>query len=189
MLVVYAQDFNSEDCQKNIFDEIGVDATFEPVSIKNIYKCDLFILMGGADINPALYGQENTYSSFNLQRDKEEVYWLMAALRLEKKIFGICRGHQLLNAIYAGQLVQDINPAHSATHYISNLEGEKWLVNSYHHQGVKEAGSIFIPLFYSEDGLVEMTESLDDWILSVQFHPEWCVDKKFYKYFAEWLHA
>jgi len=165
-------------------------ATCESNSYKLKYDWDileaakLVIFTGGADINPAIYGQENTMSEFNPLRDTAEIEVLRRALYLGKKILGVCRGHQLINAWLGGELVQDIptylNTVHEADHPLEVLEASGVIpnlyneVNSIHHQGVVKVGEGLKPTTYWR-GVFESTEN--DNILTVQFHPEWMYEQ------------
>jgi putative glutamine amidotransferase len=147
---------------------------------QDIEEADLVIFSGGEDINPEIYGQENTYSIFNSQRDAIELYALKMALDLDKKIVGVCRGHQLINAYLGGNLVQDIEKDlslyHEGDHDLAILELDSFIsrsynggVNSLHHQGVVKTGKGLIPTsFYN--GVYESTEGKN--IITTQFHPE-----------------
>ena len=141
----------------------------------------LVIFTGGADINPAIYGQANKFSSFVPERDTAEIEVLRRCLVMGKKILGICRGHQLINAYLGGMLVQDItaqlNVVHDADHELEVVdEGGlipsvfSGIVNSLHHQGVVRCGEGLRPTTYWK-GVYESTEN--DQILTTQFHPEW----------------
>lgn len=144
-------------------------------------EAKLVIFTGGADINPAIYGQSNRHSSFNAERDTAEVEVLRKALNLGKKILGVCRGHQLINGYLGGSLVQDIsselNVVHENEHHLEILdEGGlipnvfSGMVNSMHHQGVVKCGEGLTATTYWK-GVFESTESRG--ILTTQFHPEW----------------
>lgn len=161
----------------------------------DVENFDLVIFTGGADINPALYGQENLYSSYSEVRDGIEVPILKKALELNKKIFGVCRGHQLINAVLGGLLIQDIYNqlgfSHGGSHKI-NWTGEpsdiypffENGVNSIHHQGVIEVGEGLTPT--SEyGGVIESTEG--DKILSVQWHPEFMYPTFGSRGFFDWM--
>lgn len=51
---------------------------------------------------------------------------------------------------------------------------EELMVNSFHHQVVDRTGSLFRPVAWSADGLVEAMESTEHKaMLGVQWHPEW----------------
>ena len=143
-------------------------------------EAKLVIFTGGADINPAIYRQKNRHSMFNPLRDTAEIEVLRRALSMGKKVLGVCRGHQLINAWLGGELVQDIgielNTVHGSDHalevvdesgVIPNIYNE---VNSMHHQGVIKVGEGLRATTYWK-GIYESTEG--DNILTVQFHPEW----------------
>ena len=143
-------------------------------------EANLVIFTGGEDINPAIYSQKNRHSNFNPLRDTAEIEVLRRALKLGKKILGVCRGHQLINAWLGGELVQDIgielNEVHDGNHAIEVLDESGVIpniyneVNSMHHQGVVKVGEGLRPTTYWK-GVYESTEG--DNILTVQFHPEW----------------
>ena len=57
-----------------------------------IEHLDGLILTGGADIAPEQYGQENTASEVDEQRDAIEFALLEGALDAEIPVLGICRG-------------------------------------------------------------------------------------------------
>jgi len=147
-------------------------------SIEDVDSIDLIILTGGADINPRIYGQSNTHSyisNYTIARDVFELKILENARKLGKQVFGVCRGHQLVNAALGGQLLQEVSliQRHGSYHELEEKGGivgqifDK--VNSIHHQGVKIPGKGLTPTsLYG--GVIESTESED--IISVQFHPE-----------------
>lgn len=143
-------------------------------------EANLVIFTGGADINPAIYRQKNRHSTFSPLRDTAEIEVLRRALKLGKKVLGVCRGHQLINAWLGGELVQDIgfelNEVHDSNHALDVLDESGVIpniyneVNSMHHQGVVKVGEGLRPTTYWK-GVYESTEG--DNILTVQFHPEW----------------
>jgi len=144
-------------------------------------EAKLVIFTGGEDINPAIYRQKNTQSTFSPLRDMAEIEVLRRSLALGKKILGVCRGHQLINAWLGGELVQDLatdlNVVHGMNHPLEYLNGGGTIgsiyqgyVNSIHHQGVVKPGEGLTPTTYWQ-GVYESTEG--DNILTVQFHPEW----------------
>ena len=165
-------------------------------------EAKLVIFTGGADINPAIYGQANKFSQFTPERDTAEVEVLRRSLIMGKKMLGVCRGHQLINAYLGGMLVQDItaqlNVIHEADHELEIVNegglipnvfcGE---VNSYHHQGVVKCGDGLTPSTYWK-GVYESTES--DTVLTTQFHPEWMtyhdnpLNMNLWEVVATWAH-
>lgn len=169
--------------------------TISLVSREDVSLVDFVIFTGGADINPELYGQKNTHSyisAFSIARDRNELSILSDALDLKKKILGVCRGHQLINAAFGGVLIQEISlmSSHGGHHSLDEKEGiiSNFFtrVNSMHHQGVLSPGVGLRPTS-RHGGVIESTENEN--ILTVQWHPE-AMDKgsiDFFEYlFVDW---
>jgi putative glutamine amidotransferase len=110
-------------------------------------------------------------------------------MELEKPIFGICRGHQLINVALGGSLIQHLPTAKDHEHirlgldrvhpctadpdsWIAGIYGTRFAVNSSHHQGVDRPGKGLRTVLCAPDGVIEAMqhETLPVW--SVQFHPE-----------------
>jgi putative glutamine amidotransferase len=112
-------------------------------------------------------------------------------------VWGVCRGIQVLNVFFGGTLWQDLalqlptqvlhqmsNPDDALIHTIRVddprvtlgrlLRQESPLVNSRHHQGIKDLGNGLVPVGHAPDGLVEAVFLEDDawWVRGVQWHPE-----------------
>lgn len=167
----------------------------EIVDSSKIGKYDLIIFSGGADINPNLYGQANTHSYINPSRDKIEVEIFIRSRAAGIPLFGICRGHQFLNVMKGGELIQDLRTYkkdHEGYHSLEIIEpdslvGEVYTeVNSLHHQGVTKSGKGMITTSIHK-GVIESTEGNN--IISVQWHPEFMLDKQamlFARHIKEW---
>jgi len=128
--------------------------------VKNV---DLVVFSGGADIDPRFYGEENTHSGCNLIRDYLDYNNWIQAVDAGIPCFGICRGHQFLNAMNGGKLLQHIEDYHDYFHLLDNGK----MVTSTHHQGVIKTP---LEILATHKGIIEMTKG--EKVFSVQFHPE-----------------
>ena len=144
--------------------------------------CDGLFLTGGDDVNPALYGEEKLEccGRFNERRDKSDMLFLKAALKLGKPILAICRGSQIVNVYYGGTLYQDIKTQFKTdiTHPDSPLYmivgDDETGINSLHHQGVKDLGKNLVVQATAPDGMVESfyLDSDEQYLRAYQWHPE-----------------
>lgn len=147
--------------------------------------CDCLLLPGGGDLEPWRYRQANT-ASRNLEPDRDALEWSLLAhfLSRKKPILGVCRGMQVINVFFGGDLVQDW-PSHSAAdgadrlHAIKTapsrlraLYGTHCIVNSSHHQVVGQLGDHLEPLQWADDGAVEALRHRTLPVWGVQWHPE-----------------
>lgn len=177
-----------------------------------IERVDGILMTGGEDVNPALYGEDvlNSTVGFNASRDSVDVLLIRAAIKKHKPIMAICRGSQILNVVLGGTLYQDIptqlpgsqhvqptylgNPYHkiglapgSILHEIYGCDS--LMVNSGHHQAVKDIAPSLNITARAADGVVEAYEGKG--IIAMQFHPESLLyggDDNFariFEYFAE----
>ncbi len=161
-----------------------------------IDSVDALLITGGCDVSPLYYhAQPNkAVTTFSQERDFFEEALIKSALGKEIPIMGICRGMQMINAALGGNLIQHIpdEVENAICHVQSSIEqrepchsvkiekgsmlypifGERGVVNSYHHQAVKELGRGLVPIAYSPDGICEAYECLEKKILAVQWHPE-----------------
>ncbi len=162
---------------------------------KEALECDGLLLPGGADVEPALYGEEKSdkCGKTNEVRDAAESIIFPSFLKTGKPIFGICRGSQMLNVLCGGTLYQDISDiqkySHTAylkksfsAHKVTVKKGTKLHeilgrdeigVNSLHHQAVKNVGETLVAAAVSSDGIIEAVEMPEHpFCIAVQWHPE-----------------
>jgi len=161
-------------------------------------RLDGILLSGGADVDPAVYGQEPhpRLGRVNRRRDEFELALVREALRRDVAILAICRGHQVLNVATGGTLVQDIaslvqgqvrhdgkGPRWRCAHRVEvttpsrlrEILGEDALsVNSIHHQAVDRVGDgLVVSARCPEDGVIEGLERpASRFVVAVQWHPE-----------------
>lgn len=167
---------------------------------RQVSLVDAILIQGGIDVTPSLYGEEALpeLDVTCLKTDKFLLEVIKCAKERKIPILGICKGMQLINVSYGGTLYQDIKyagldskshrqsdesitkPFHSINLEKNTLLGkifdnkEKLMVNSYHHQAVKDLGKGLVIDAKADDGIIESIHYDDksQWILGVQFHPE-----------------
>ena len=154
------------------------------------------VLLGGGDIDPALYGEshrdESTWGIDGIV-DRFELALTRAALAAAVPVFGICRGLQVMNVARGGTLVQSLPEdgpvAHRGvlpgplmvphpvrvdpdSHLARALGATAATVQSGHHQGLARLGQGLVAVAWAPDGLVEAVEDAESGSLGVQWHPE-----------------
>ena len=164
---------------------------------KYVEMIDGLILAGGQDISPHLYGEDprEGIKATSPKRDAAEVALTEAYISTGKPILGICRGLQLINAMFGGTLYQDLSesdeifikhvqetPTHHPIHrvkidsksYLGSILPEEIKVNSLHHQVIRKLGSGLKTTAIAGDGVIEAIETVDPTknIVAVQWHPE-----------------
>jgi putative glutamine amidotransferase len=154
-------------------------------------RLDGIVFTGGADIDPAHYGQANQAAEgIDPARDAVEVALARAAARRGVPVLAICRGQQLVNVALGGTLVQHVEshrqdaPREAPTHDVDivapgsvlarSAETSRISVNSLHHQVVDQVAPGLEVTALSADGdrWIEGIESPDGSIVGVQCHPE-----------------
>ncbi len=161
-------------------------------------RIDGLVIQGGVDMAPESYGQRPIREEWSGDpvRDGYELDLVQACLERDRPILGICRGHQVLNVALGGSLYQDIATQvegalnhrdqtlyHENTHKVVLEPGavlhqlygvRSALVNSVHHQAIRELGDgLCVEARSSEDGVIEAVR-LDGelYAVGVQWHPE-----------------
>jgi putative glutamine amidotransferase len=90
---------------------------------------DGVVLPGGGDVDPRLYGEEPGPSLYdvNAEQDRLDIAVARRALDAGTPVLGICRGHQLLNVLYGGTLVQDMTPGTVPHRQIPAAANRPWV--------------------------------------------------------------
>lgn len=162
----------------------------EVISKTSKMDYDLIIFPGGEDINPNIYGCNNKGSYFTNDRDSIERGIFLTAYDKNIKVLGTCRGHQLINAVLGGSLIQDLyteGVGHGGSHGFDYKANQSWIperVNSMHHQGVTRIGS-GMSILATYKGIVEATANKS--VITVQWHPEFMDDNNFFNYIKNWV--
>ena len=164
-----------------------------------VSELDGLVMSGCGDINPLYLHEEPIpqLQDVDTLRDEYDLILLRLAANRQIPIMGICRGHQIMNVAFGGSVYQDIHsqanhallkhsqtlareyPSHTVTlepgmnrlRTIFNGD-EQILVNSFHHQAVKEVAPGFRATATAPDGINEAMEHTEKTIFGVQWHPE-----------------
>ena len=157
-------------------------------------RLDALVLTGGADVDPARYGEvpaERT-SAPRVQRDEWEMALARAALERDIPLLAICRGLQVLNVVLGGSLHQHLpdligderhQPAPGVFGGVEvNIEpgtrtaeliGPNARVSCHHHQALARLAPGLAVTGRADDGTVEAVEVPGrTFAIGVQWHPE-----------------
>jgi putative glutamine amidotransferase len=162
---------------------------------------DGLVFSGGADIEPSLYGENETHPKtygINADRDRFELDLIRGAAERDIPTLCICRGIQVLNVAFGGTLYQDVAdqfstevahaqgdhsiPAQEPSHrvevepssFVASVYGATSLeTNSFHHQTLKDVPETIEVAAWSADGTIEAVSMKDKrYIVGLQWHPE-----------------
>jgi gamma-glutamyl-gamma-aminobutyrate hydrolase PuuD len=161
-------------------------------------RMDGLLLSGGADIDPARYG-EPVDGAVEIDAARDALEWaaLDAADRRALPVFGICRGLQFLNVHRGGSLLQHVEGQVGASypqvpalvHPLDVAPGTRLAtilgavtaplaVNSYHHQAVtpERLAPTLRAAAFADSPRGPLVEGLEEpgerFVLGVQCHPE-----------------
>lgn len=166
-------------------------------AIKELEKCDGLVLSGGPDVHPVFFNKsfDTARCSIENYRDTLEFELIKKSELMKIPVLAICRGAQIINVAYGGDLIIDIPEDtksaikhqisnEDAFHEISISEGSilhkisgslTGLVNSNHHQSVDRLSNKYVIVAKSNDGIIEAFENKDKllpYFMAVQWHPE-----------------
>ncbi|MEP7069914.1 MAG: type 1 glutamine amidotransferase [Usitatibacter sp.] len=183
--------------------EMSLTSAHYPKNLKIKHYVDALdglLLQGGADMSPKSYGETpiNPIWAGDEIRDAYEIELFHEFVTQGKPVFGICRGHQVINVALGGTLYQDIttqcqgskgshrDEAKYENHFHDmRILPNTWLsrlypdfdvkrINTIHHQAIKTIGEGLVPEAVSEpDGIVEAIRwEGHSFVVGVQWHPE-----------------
>jgi putative glutamine amidotransferase len=162
-----------------------------------------FVMIGGDDLPARRFGQEDLPSAIPMrpERDRSDFCLLDLLLQSPKPTLAICLGCQELNVIRGGSLYRDLfteGPRSSVRHYekpsvyldhevtveaggktaVALGKDGRVLVNSSHHQAIRDLGRGLTVTARAPDGIIEAVEVEDHpWFVGVQWHPELMTDR------------
>jgi putative glutamine amidotransferase len=164
-----------------------------------VSRLDGICFTGGGDIDLKYFNGTPHPKVYGVlpERDALEFALLDAALAANKPILAICRGIQVLNVAFGGDLYTHIQdqfekslkhdwfpkfPRDKLAHAVRLIPGSKLhqifgtdeiRVNSLHHQGIKKVGGGLTATAFAPDDLIEGLEVEGArFALGVQWHPE-----------------
>jgi putative glutamine amidotransferase len=166
-------------------------------------RLDGLIVAGGADVDPARYGQVAGPHTTVVrpERDESELDVLRAALDRDLPVLAICRGMQLLNVALGGNLLQHLPDVEGAGAHaqapgmfarrevrtapdsaVARFLGPTAAVDCHHHQALDRIAAGLTPSAWAEDGVVEAVEVAGRrFSLGVQWHPEAGEDRRLFE--------
>lgn len=175
---------------ENILRRLGVPChtTLDPDAAETATH---LLLPGGGDITPAFFGQSD-HGSHHIDTELDILQLQALSLFVTKKrpVLGICKGLQIINVYFGGDITQHIDTAdrhkwigRDQMHrvyqsYVNRLDffyqlyGNSAPVNSAHHQAINRPGKDLIPVCRAGDNVVEGLMHRVLPILAVQWHPE-----------------
>ena len=162
-----------------------------------VARLDGFLLAGGGDVAPDLYGGEThaAIERVDRERDAFEIALVHALVAEGAPALSICRGCQVVNVALGGTLHEHLPDVVGAgvPHREAAPEGEVrhtvWVEPgsrlaavmadetpepvSSHHQAPDRVAPVLRIVARAEDGAIEALELPDHpWLLAVQWHPE-----------------
>jgi putative glutamine amidotransferase len=163
---------------------------------------DGFVIVGGEDLDPSLWGEEPlpTHDPLPPERERFDLALARALLASRHAVLGVCYGCQLLAVAAGGALHQHLPAAvgesirHGGGKYpdlpehpvdvaagsrLRALVGaDRITVNSAHHQAPRRLAGGLIATAQAPDGVIEAVEAPGDrFLLAVEWHPELMPEK------------
>ncbi len=174
-------------------------APYEESAAAVVARIDGLVVSGGADVDPAQYGQEPHPRTGVPRRDRDawELALLDAAAGRDLPTLGVCRGMQVMAVGAGGSLEQHLPDALGATTHDPGGDGfgevevriasgsrlaealaraPRLHVRCHHHQAVREHPG-YEAVAWASDGELEAMEGTGDrFLVGVQWHPEVVAD-------------
>jgi len=184
----------------------GIPVLIPPMSDENLLamrtKISGLVLVGGKDYDPKIYGapaHEKTNIAHSWRQEFDVKLAARVLLETNLPVLGICAGHQLINIVLGGTLIQDLESDalsdsavehrqedHSSSMFtrheiefqdssaIKEIYGASVLeVPSSHHQAIASLGKGLVVTSKAADGVIESIELPErGFTIGVQWHPE-----------------
>lgn len=161
-----------------MFKEAGFGSTSDPD------KASIIVYTGGADVNPALYGEKNFeiagrgVSYFDDKRDERDAVMFGIGCANQILHVGICRGGQFLNVMNEGSMWQHVN-GHAGVgehELVDTVTDEVHMVTSTHHQMMRPGAGGQVLAVASKAGFKVAEHDSFDRKKAENFPKEWAED-------------
>jgi len=126
------------------------DGGGEPVRLtspeESLEALDGVILPGGGDLDPRLYGEVPGAACYDVSPAQDDLDLAVARRSIDAglPVLGVCRGHQLLNVLYGGTLVQDMDPGTVAHRESAPVHGAgPWAWHEVQVQGGTKVAGLY----------------------------------------------
>lgn len=152
------------------------------------------VISGGSDLEPWYYGGKVLIESYpyDHERDCFEMPLIEFCIKKKLPLLGICRGSQLINVALGGNLHPDVRPLKQGNHPYSPflcsrvsvnqdtrlsriMEVDECSINSLHYQSCDKLGKGLIVSARDKEGIVQAIEHTKQWLVGIQWHPEYLV--------------
>jgi putative glutamine amidotransferase len=170
----------------------------DPARVPQVLElADAFVIVGGEDLDPALWGEEPlpTHQPLPPERERFDLALARALLKSEHPVLGVCYGCQLLTVAAGGALHQHLPasvgervrhgggrypdlPHHAVdvapgSRLRAIVGADRIRVNSAHHQAPRRLAGGLIASATAPDGVIEAVEAPGGrFLLAVEWHPE-----------------
>ena len=151
---------------------------FIPVTIPNYslnIKDSINAIFKNNPPHGIVFSGGNNIGEYN-NRDNLERHLIELSIKSNIPLVGICRGMQIINDYFGGKCEKIKNHV-NVSHNVTNSDGIKFMVNSYHDYGIKKIPNCLIPLYHCDDGTIEGINHVEKNIYGIMWHPE--REKKF----------
>ncbi|MDQ3072911.1 MAG: gamma-glutamyl-gamma-aminobutyrate hydrolase family protein, partial [Bacteroidota bacterium] len=137
--------------------------------------------------------------TYRLDKDRDHLEFKLMdeAVKARIPILGICRGAQLINVYFEGDLYDDIGSFYveeinrssifpvkkisltPESHLAAICQSKELKVNALHHQAVSKLGNNIVIAAQEKNGIIQAIESPShDFLIGVQWHPEYLLRRK-----------
>jgi len=172
------------DCLDQRWSVLANELGYIPIPLPNIGKLDISNLLDSLQLDAIILSGGNSITKLNPtatdvapERDIFEIALIEEGIKRAIPILGVCRGMQIINIYYGGQLLPI--EGHVASYHKLNIASDYSeyileMVNSYHNWAIKSSdlASGLIPIASDEKGSIEAFIHESKPVAGLMWHPE-----------------